>query len=1024
MAAFTHEGAARLTQTVFRSFDQTIGGIIARLERHVRAADHAAIATQLLEAARFREEVKLKQREDLKIECERWLRPSEVRAIHQRQVHARLDGTCEWVESDDKFRIWVGLEASTARDRLLVISGKHGCGKSVLASSIVFRFEASNQNALFFAFSCEDGSRQTSESLIRTILWQLLNKIADLKHMEAVHKLRLDGQPTVSELWSAFENTASPLEEPMFCIIDGVDECADFDQNIYTRILNTLDACPKLHVLLLGRPHALELCLENPDIKSLDINSELLGQDIDAFIRAEIAKSDILLIPEVYKDVNSTLKNNSDGMFLWVRLVVDDLKKATSQYELSERLRQLPRGLEETYELVFSRIYQKLDKFELRLAQTVFAFTCLSCRPLRFGEFRYAYALHCRSLKTQTHSLSDHLLLQPVQRILKITGGLITATDGFLYLIHSSVKEFLIRPGNQRNCELDTSPVSFTINPVDTHRSLAWVCLDYMISETGTQDFLNPESSEAPLTPLGISALQEYATLYACYHLNRSKPICSTTIAMIKQFLGSRQSVFCAEYLAHMLFRNLALYSQINELDAFLDCIIDAGLYEQFSTIFTNTLKTARHRIRVQEKGDNIYTRHMELLLDIIKDSRIEDRDQIQNNRAEAPIPEPTTASLGFRIHCSETRPKDTHDTISRICDLVRDGNSWTIAHQIEVFLKLQHSLSKLTHLTDPLKLLFQLLLKKAASIPVYALVAIGNFYRTHEKHSEALQVFMAASKKVDHMDTLLKYQILRLTGLCYEELCLYANASKAYEDSYRGKESLLGERHHETLRCLLSVTRMRYCVNLYADVIGLSEKLSMGQDYVPELSIRENLILVRYRSLSYGFIGDFDKQESTKTHLGKILEKFCNSVGKGEKRKASDAFLIGRSCDGLGDHSKALDCFQFALESHQKSRGLNHISTLNTQSWMARELRHLGRIDEARELYETGYATQCSALGAGHCLTQLTKEILQNWEVDCTDECFWCEGACQSPSTHEWSPRDSERSSFEVIDSTTTSNL
>ena len=183
-----------------RSFDRDIGAVIVRLERHARIADQTAVATEILGAAQFRKETDRRQYEELLPQCERWLKPSDVKHIHLHQVQVKLDGTCEWVASNVVFENWIKAESLTTRDRLLVISGSHGCGKSILASSIVARLEKAQQHPLFFAFSSSDGNRKTSESLIRTLLWQLLQQSDKRECVDAANRLRLDGQPSVSEL--------------------------------------------------------------------------------------------------------------------------------------------------------------------------------------------------------------------------------------------------------------------------------------------------------------------------------------------------------------------------------------------------------------------------------------------------------------------------------------------------------------------------------------------------------------------------------------------------------------------------------------------------------------------------------------------------------------------------------------------------------------------------------------------------------------------------------------------------------
>ena len=248
----------------------------------------------------------------------------------------------------------------------------------------------------------------------------------------------------------------------------------------------------------------------------------MLKQDVEAFINDELTKSDILSLPEFRMNVYETLKDKSDGMFLWIRPMVDDLRKSSTKSEFSERLKNLPRGLEKAYQLLLLHLSQKLDKFELRLAQNVLAFTCICRRPLNFDELRYAHALRCRSLETITQPLEEYLLLQPPQRVLDVTGGLVSMTDGVMRLIHSSVRDFLIRPEEQWNSEVDIAVLAFRVDITQVHRSFAWLCLDYISLQKEERNNSTPDIYQSTRAAWSSYPLLGYATLYAFYHLNRS----------------------------------------------------------------------------------------------------------------------------------------------------------------------------------------------------------------------------------------------------------------------------------------------------------------------------------------------------------------------------------------------------------------------------------------------------------------------------------------------------------------------
>ena len=825
----------RLTQTVVRSFNRDIGAVIARLERHARVADQTAVATELLEAAQFRKEANRRQYEELKLQCERWLKPSDVKHVHLHQAQARLNGTCEWITSNVVFENWVNPESLTTRDRLLVISGRHGSGKSILASSIVARLEKAQQHPLFFAFSSSDGDRQTSENLIRTLLGQLLHQSDKKESVDTVHRLRLGGQPSVSELWDVFERIIPLLAKPLYCVIDGVDECIDYSHTLFTKIIQILEKCQNLRILLLGRSHVIQAHSGICDFTLIEITPAILNQDIEAFINNEISKSNILSLPEFQETVYKSLKGKSDGMFLWVRLMVDDLRKSSSKSELGQRLQDLPHGLEEAYQLLFFRLSQKLDNFEQRLAQNLLAFTIISCHPLTFTEFQYAYALHCRSLDTVAQPLEKYLLLQPLQRVLDITEGLIYMADGVLRLSHSSVRDFLVRPKDRWMCEPDKSVLDFRIDFTQTHRSFAWLCLDYIILETEASKILKLDASHTTQAAWASSPLLRYAISYAFHHLNRSGPPCSSTIAKVENLLKSTHIVVWAEHFAHLLFEDSTLEAQIDEFTAWGDQLVNTGLDNRLLTIFGGTLKKWTDQTKQAGRYDDPLLEHVELYISEATNRQSEAFGPERGNEVANSVLDPATADQGVQIPNTDLGQSSNYSsaTISRVMDLLKGHTPLSVSHQIELCLRLSTSLRKTRMLIDPLKVLFRLILRKASCVPVYALLLIGGFYFQLEKFQEALEVFDAASKKMIHLDVPLRFRIFEYMACSYNRLKSYVDALRLHEKAFSGYESLLGIRHLDTLRTLRNIGTNYSNLSSYTEALRSYEKAFSGYEYL-----------------------------------------------------------------------------------------------------------------------------------------------------------------------------------------------
>ncbi len=136
---------------------------------------------------------------------------------------------------------------------MLSVSGSPGCGKSILCSSIV-EYLKHQEVVLFFPFSGSDRGRQDLGCLVRSLLWQALQHFADERSLKIVYNLVLNGSPSNSELWQALKDVMALSSAPVFCIIDGVDECDDSIQLLLDQIHDFLDSDIKLHVAFFGQP--------------------------------------------------------------------------------------------------------------------------------------------------------------------------------------------------------------------------------------------------------------------------------------------------------------------------------------------------------------------------------------------------------------------------------------------------------------------------------------------------------------------------------------------------------------------------------------------------------------------------------------------------------------------------------------------------------------------------------------------------------------------------------------------------
>lgn len=571
----------------------------------------------------------------------------------------------------------------------------------------------------------------------------------------------------------------------------------------------------------------------------------------------------------------------------------------------------------------------------------------------------------------------EYLLLQPPQRVLDITGGLVSMTDGVLRLIHCSVRDFLIRPEERWICEPDRAVQAFRIDITQTHRSFAWLCLDYMrLGKEGRES--KPDTSRSAQAVWDSYPLLEYATLYAFHHLNRSGPHCAITLAKMEKLLESDQSVLWVEHFFYLLFEDITLDSQLDEFYFWQDRMADTDLDKRFFAIFEKALNERTGQMRKAGKSDDPLTEHLEMYLNQATDGQFGTLSQKQSNEATDSVLESGTGGPDLQPHLSNSRPSsnDIFATVSKVMDLLKGQTSLHIAHQVEIWLRLSNSLRKTRLLVDPLKVLFQLILRKVSGIPVFALLAIGAFYEKLGKSQEALEVYAAASRKLDHLDVPLKCRIHSHMGDGYWELQLDMEALRAYERAFSGQEILLGTRHSDTLQNLRMMIQINSNNAQHTEVLRLSDKICTEQESVPEWNLEGNLELHRWRYTAYHCVGDYDRAADMRQLLQVTLKTCRESYSNDDGTHPPNLlFQLGAVYDVLGEYDTALESFQLAFEAYKKSTGPNSVDTLQTQHWIAATYVLLGRFYEAKELYKMLNVNFPSVFGPDHRQTRFSKQ-------------------------------------------------
>jgi tetratricopeptide (TPR) repeat protein len=868
-----------------------------------------------------------------------------IREFHERQVHTRLLGTCDWIKDNPAFVNWTKPSPLSVSGRLLCISGTHGCGKTILASSIIEDLQSKQLQIIFYYFSGKNARLKTLDGIVRAFLWQLLDGTTDQRSLGLLNSLVLKGPPVLVDMIHALKEVAALITTPVYYVIDGVDEYIDESNDTIEKLLQLvfglLNANANFRVVLLGRQHALQSHVLEATIgakpEMIEICSDLVNQDISAFIDAGIdarINSDLLRLPGLRDSISKMLQEKSDGMFLWVELMINDLSKSDSQFEVRERLRNPPRSLEEIYRHLFLRLVKRLDKLQLDLARKLLAFTIFSCRILEVNELQYALALDSGSC-----SFREHLLLHPGQRILDVCGDFINIKDDFVQLIHFSIQEFLTRPEDEWQHSDDRDIICFRVDLEPTHRSLGSTCVDYL----SMCEFGFPLSDTDAFPKLAKDQpFLRYASRHAISHLSQAGPLCLATTRKIRDFLGSENYAPWIEYLAMLVLEDRSLAMLDDEFERFTSQL-DIGEYklEAFENdIRMHMNQELERRIRTFGKHDP-RTEQWQSFLHIISLNRGIDEDTDHNLANQTPPLLSTDES-----------------TLSHISNALIHNPTLPLHRQIDVLLRLGTHLQRVKVLTNPLKMLFRIILQKSHAIPVYVLLVVADFYYRLDKWEEALEIYRGAFVKVEGQETQLKFVILNNIGKSLSQQEHYREAESILRRCLEWRERVLGEDHKDTLMSIYMLACVLHGQGKYVDAeafvrqcLKLRERV-LGKEH-------EDTLLSKYWLAR--ILGEQGRYKEAEIVYQRTLDGFGRTLGNGHNCTMWTAYWLADSLYQLGKVQEAGAMYRRTIQGMEKLFGKEHPHTLFAIKGLAEAL-------DDREEYEAAEGMHPRAIEDGQC--------------------------------------------------------
>jgi nucleoside phosphorylase len=426
----------------------------------------------------------------------------------------RVEGTCEWVLKSSEYRRWW----ESCGNDLLWISADPGCGKSVLAKSLideVFQASAPTVPICYFFFKDNDEQNNLATALCAILHQLFMSQPQLLRHaLPFWQKNREKIQQEVEDLWRIFmAATSDPTSMNTICVFDALDECRRQDQKRLIGKLQQYYAQPRLSpprnwlkFLVTSRPYDEIQEDFQPVIESFpqihlrgEEENDQIHNEISLVVKVRVAEigKKLKLKAETQARLEKVLLQMEHRTYLWLYLVIDDIQTMLkdSLRPDQESVPLIPKSVNEAYQKILDRVTPEQEATVRTILQIIVG----ARRPLSIPEMTMALGVATApdARRAEKAGLDSEGL---GERIRRLCGLFVFIKDSRIYLIHQTAREFLINkvPGSPNH--------KWYLKPINTEVQVTQICVKYLLMddlvshgrETNTESLLEYSAQNWP----------------------------------------------------------------------------------------------------------------------------------------------------------------------------------------------------------------------------------------------------------------------------------------------------------------------------------------------------------------------------------------------------------------------------------------------------------------------------------------------------------------------------------------------
>ncbi|KAL2064379.1 hypothetical protein VTL71DRAFT_4873 [Oculimacula yallundae] len=348
--------------------------------------------------------------------------------------------TCLWIRESESWKRWVADSYS----KPLCLLGSPGSGKSTAAQYLFATSSATVRASHFFrSVLSRDITKATpfAAAMLYRLLQQNFVKSA-VGYTSTIEKLialsgtsRNVNNVPFHLLWSIVRSLVAGLPEVMM-IIDGLDECDEQTQAEVSSALNALSSQPNTQIIVSFR-YNLKLEEGFGEAFKVELTPATVVDDIRLFVEAEIQRHPRMLM-SLERELLEVIMKPATSMFIWVAMLLEELKKADTLEAQFDCLRTVPSDLYLFYDKILPA--SNLSPESKALRKELFLLFVGLREALTCQELCYILSMkHCPEENVyESRSLIDFNIT-----LSRLCGSLVRISDARVHLAHETVKDYL-----------------------------------------------------------------------------------------------------------------------------------------------------------------------------------------------------------------------------------------------------------------------------------------------------------------------------------------------------------------------------------------------------------------------------------------------------------------------------------------------------------------------------------------------------------------------------------------------------